>query len=147
LQKGIEEPGGRAVHTGAMLQLRALPYVAVGGAIGAIARWAALDAADPDLLTEIVLGLNVVGSLLLGMLAGGTRWRNGRRPITENRYLLLGTGFCGGLTTFSTFALDVAVALDEGALQRAATFGLATPLLAVVAAGIGYRLASPRKAR
>jgi CrcB protein len=129
-----------------MLQLRLLRYVAVGGAVGALARWVALEFTDPDRLAEVVLTLNVVGSLLLGMLAGGMRSRaDGHRPITENRYMLLGTGFCGGLTTFSTYALDVARALDEGAIRRATTFGLATPLLAVLVAGIGYRLASPRR--
>lgn len=144
-KQGIEEPVTRGVHTGAMLQLRLLRYVAVGGAFGALARWGALAATDPDLADEMVLALNAVGSLILGMLAGGARRRGGRRPITENRYLLLGTGFCGGLTTFSTYALDVARALDEGALLRAATFGLSTPILAVLVGGIGYRLTAPRR--
>ena len=128
-----------------MLQLRLLRYVAVGGAAGALTRWGVLAATDPDLADEVLLALNVVGSLMLGMLAGGTRRRNGRRPITDNRYLLLGTGFCGGLTTFSAYALAVAQALDEGAIRQTVTFGLSTPLLAVLVGGIGYRLTSPRR--
>jgi len=129
-----------------MVQLRLLPFVAVGAAIGSLARWGVLNWAMPDRFSTLVLLLNVAGSFLLGLLVGGTRARrDGRRPITENRFLLLGTGFCGGLTTFSTYAVDVAAALDGGAIQRAVTFGLSTPLLAVFVGGIGYRLGSPRR--
>ena len=129
-----------------MVQLRLLPFVAVGGAVGALARWGVLNWANPELLATWVLGLNVVGSFLTGLLVGGSQRRpDGRLPITRNRFLLLGTGFCGGLTTFSAYALEVATALDEGALQDAATFGFSTPVLAVLFGGIGYRLAAPRR--
>ena len=129
--------------------LLSLRYVAAGGALGALARWGALEGAGSERTTLVVVALNAVGSLLLGALVGlnltrGRPGRAARARITENQYLLAGTGFCGSLTTFSSYALDVASALDDGRLGRAALVGLITPLAAVLLAGIGYRIGSIR---
>lgn len=78
--------------------------VAAGGAAGALARHAVTSALDGS---PGVVAVNLAGSLLLGWI-----WRRAsdRPPLG----LALGTGFCGGLTTMSTFALDVARRLDGG---------------------------------
>ncbi len=123
------------------MSLYPLRYVAAGGAVGALIRWAVVEQFDQSRTTAVVV-LNVVGSLLLGLLVGARRTRSRRARITENQFLLLGTGFCGGLTTFSTFALDVAQALDDGQAGQAAVLTLATAALAIVASGIGYRIGS-----
>lgn len=73
--------------------------------------------------------VNVVGSLLLGAVLAMTHHRTDD-DTTNTLRLLVGTGFCGALTTFSTFAVDVAVFLRD---QRAA---LATSYL-VVSLAIG----------
>lgn len=127
-----------------MDQLLSLRYVAVGGAIGAFVRWAALEIAEDHQAGELVFALNVVGSVLLGFLVGGMRPRPGRRRVTRNQYLLVGTGFCGALTTFSAYALQVAAALDDGAIARASVIGLTTAGVTVVCAGIGYRIGARR---
>lgn len=113
--------------------LPALGLVAAGGAIGALTRWAVVSAQPQSREAATVLVINVTGSLLLGFLLGRRRTRQSTKD-------LVGTGFAGGFTTFSTFAVDVARRLDSGDLAMAATNGLATPLLALLAAGIGYRL-------
>lgn len=123
------------------MSLYPLRYVAVGGAVGALIRWAVVEQFDQSKTTTIVV-LNIIGSLILGLLVGARRTRSRRARITENHFLLLGTGFCGGLTTFSTFALDVAKAIDNGQAGQAALLTVTTAALAIVASGIGYRIGS-----
>lgn len=115
--------------------LRPLVVVALGGAVGSVLRWAlvALGPAEADNL--VLFGINVVGSLLLGVLLGR------RERLSDSWRLGLGTGFAGGLTTFSGYAVAVAERLDDGALLAATTNGLGTPVAALVAAGFGYRVA------
>lgn len=127
-----------------MLPLQTLFAVAVGGAVGSLARWGVLEIAtggqDPlsgDIAPGAYLALfaiNVLGSLLFGVLIAQ------RDLMKEHQFQALGTGFTGGLTTFSTFAVDVAEMLDGGHFLDAATNGIGTALCALVAAGLGYRL-------
>jgi CrcB protein len=74
---------------------------ALGGFAGAIARYrlsAAVSKRFPSLLPYGTLSINALGSLLLGILAG--------HGFGESARLLLGTGFMGAFTTFSTFKLE-----------------------------------------
>jgi CrcB protein len=79
-----------------LVHARAVAVVAAGGALGAMTRYG-LATAFPDLWTIAVI--NVVGSLLLGILAA---------TVGPDRLLrlFLGVGVLGGFTTFSTFAVD-----------------------------------------
>ena len=100
-------------RVGGVTGRRGLPLVAVGGAAGAVARWALLAAATPPQFPWPTLLINLVGCGLLGILMG--------RRTRPSTLLLVGTGLCGGLTTFSTFAVEVADLLrhDDGALGLA----------------------------
>ena len=84
--------------------MTALLLVALGGGMGAAARYA-LVRAMPARFPWGVLVANVVGSFLLGILLAGA---------AQDVRLLAGVGFCGGLTTFSTFSLDTLVLAREG---------------------------------
>lgn len=131
-------------HWAAMLPLPTLSAVALGGAAGSLVRWGVLELATsgPDPLpgtttpgmSLALLVINVLGSLLLGVLLAR------QDLMRQNQFLAMGAGFTGGLTTFSTFAVDVAEMLDSGRIAEAATNGLGTALGALVAAGLGYRL-------
>jgi CrcB protein len=86
--------------------------IAIGGAVGANARyWLGLWFRAQPWAQEYPWGtfvVNLSGSLLLGLVAGVFKDRAGPG------FLLLGTGFCGGYTTFSTFSLEVAEAIQKG---------------------------------
>ncbi|MEM9562981.1 MAG: CrcB family protein [Actinomycetota bacterium] len=112
---------------------RPLAAVAAGGALGALARWAVVGLGASDASETITMAVNVAGSLLLGLLYGF------RERLDPDLLLGLGTGFAGGFTTFSTYAVAVATHLDDGDVLAAAANGLGTPIAAVLAAGLGYR--------
>lgn len=97
--------------------------VALGGALGAVARWAVGQRLPGRRGT---LAVNVTGSFALGvLLAQGT---------SSSAYAVLGTGFCGAFTTFSAFALDS----SEGARRTA--YAVVTLALCVTAAATGLQL-------
>ena len=86
--------------------------VGVGGAAGANARyWIGLWFRTQPWAKEFFWGtliINVSGSIALGLIAALFRDRAGMG------FLLLGTGFCGGYTTFSTFSLEVVESVQRG---------------------------------
>lgn len=78
--------------------------VAVGGVAGASLRWAVLTSIPSDRFPWPVLAINIAGSVVLGMLLAEEPARPSMRTLLHDGG---GIGFCGGLTTFSTFALEV----------------------------------------
>jgi CrcB protein len=109
---------------------RELAAVFAGGALGALAR-AVLDtvaAPDPTHWPWPTFAVNIVGAFLLGYFT--TRLLE-RLPLTSYRRPLLGTGLCGGLTTFSTMQVELLRMLEHGRYALAAGY-----LTAAVAAGL-----------
>lgn len=117
---------------------RVVPGVVVGGVVGTALRWAVLTHGplDPRWATLLVNG---AGSMLLG-------WVTARWPDrTARARLTLGVGVAGGLTTFSTLAVDVAASLDTGRFE-AATLVVAANITAGLA-GFAITRRSPTSAR
>ncbi|SNR71418.1 fluoride efflux transporter FluC [Blastococcus mobilis] len=109
--------------------------VAVGALVGApvrllVTRLAARGGRDPALGT---LAVNVAGSALLGVLLG-------RADVPAWAVVLVGTGFCGTLTTFSTFGADVVRMLEERVLGHALAYLVATVALCIGAGAAGFAL-------
>ena len=120
--------------------------VLVGGAVGAACRFTLADAvatAKPMAFPLGILCINVLGGLLMGLLKGGIeRTGNPHKAL----YSLLGTGFLGGFTTFSTFSLDTFNLYQAGAFELAGlNIGLNT-VICICAAWLGYRLLEPKAA-
>lgn len=123
---------------------RRLLLVILGGMLGTAARLA-LTLLIPDAagIPIAIIAVNVVGALLIGVLAArmphdrlGERGRDLR--------VFLGTGILGGFTTYSAFAVG-SVQLWTDAPMLAALYALASLLLGVLAAHLGMRLATPRR--
>lgn len=105
--------------------------VAAGAAMGAPLRYLtdrAVQSRHDSIFPWGTITVNVVGSLVLGILAGVTLAGGG----DSNLHLLIGTGFCGALTTYSTFSFET-VRLIE---QRARFFAIAN-LLGTLVTGLG----------
>ncbi len=116
-----------------------LALVVLGGSAGTAARALAEGAfpAMPAGWPWATFVINVTGAFLLGFLLEAL-CRGGRDEGWRRRVRLgAGTGFLGGYTTYSTFALEVA----QRAPALAAAYAAATALLGVAAAIAGYRLA------
>lgn len=103
--------------------------VALGGAAGSSLRYVLAQRWD-DRLPRGTLAVNVLGSLLLGFLAA--------LSVSGQAAALLGTGFCGGFTTYSAFAVQ-AHGLGP---RRGAAYLLVTTVLAVGACALGFWIGS-----
>jgi fluoride exporter len=81
-------------------------YVGIGGFAGSIARYLMVSSIDQRLKGSLPFGtltVNLLGSFALGLIIG---FFTKRFPENATVTLALGTGFCGGFTTFSAFALE-----------------------------------------
>lgn len=87
-----------------------------------------------EVVADAALALLLVNTAGTGLLGAVTR---GALRGPHARHLLLGVGFCGGLTTFSTFAVEIAVRLDAGRPVDGLGLTLISLLLGLFAFGAG----------
>lgn len=114
---------------------RALLLVAIGGAIGALARYLTTTMLPIDSHWS-TLAINLSGSLLLGIIAGGM---HSSGAISDELLLLIGTGILGAFTTMSTFSVDLMRMVDESQLTTAGIYLTSTALIGPLLAYIGWR--------
>lgn len=115
-------------------------WVALGGAVGAIGRYLVSTWAVDRWGTTFPYGtliVNVGGSLLLGLVAGLAARGDG---VSENVRLLVGVGFCGAFTTFSTFAVETVAMAERGSVSGALLNAGLSNAICLVAALVGLRL-------
>jgi CrcB protein len=123
---------------------RELAAIFAGGACGAGLRAILVEHASSRVghWPWVTFAANVAGCLLLGYLV--TRLQE-RLPITAYRRPFLGTGFCGALTTFSTFQLELVQMLDRGEAALTLSYGAASLLAGFL--GVLLGTAAVRRAR
>ena len=122
-------------------QLFASAYVALGGGIGAVLRyqlgrgithWLGVQAVTT--FPWATLAANVIGSMVMGMLAGflarhghgGEHWR-----------LFIGVGLLGGFTTFSSFSLEMMLLVERGQAAQAFIYAAVSVLAGLSALYLG----------
>jgi fluoride exporter len=115
-------------------------WVALAGSAGALARFG-LDGGIrrrwPTTFPWATLVVNVTGSLLLGLVTGLVLFRGEPDALRT----IVGTGFCGGYTTFSTASVETVRLLQVGRRRQAAANAVGSLLLTVLAGGAGLALA------
>jgi CrcB protein len=107
--------------------------VIAGGAVGTLARAGLAEAlpVHPGTWPWATFLANVIGTLILGwVVVAKTHWRP-----------LVGTGFCGALTTFSTFQVQLVELGDDGHVPVAAAYLVVSVACGLAAAAAGARLA------
>ena len=112
--------------------------VFVGGGLGAVARYGVGLAVGRAGLTGwpyATLSVNLVGGLLMGVLAGVLAHRGGEGA--EQWRAALGVGVLGGFTTFSAFSLETALMVERRELVSAGSYALASVVLCVLAVFAG----------
>lgn len=111
-----------------------LLYVAVGASFGAPARWWVdlwVQRRWAPVFPWGTFLVNVLGSFVLGLLAQSA-------SEDSTAFLLLGIGFCGALTTFSSFAWESLRLLEDGAQLFAVVNVFGSLLTCVGAAAVGW---------
>ncbi|EIC84541.1 fluoride efflux transporter CrcB [Serratia sp. M24T3] len=115
--------------------------VFIGGGVGSVSRWYISLKLNPtsSLIPIGTLVVNLTGALIIGLMIAlfnrMTQWD----PVWK---MLLTTGLCGGLTTFSTFSLEVVYMLQDGRFG-AALLNIALNLIGSIAMTmLGFMLVS-----
>ena len=126
-----------------------VPVVALGGVIGALARWGidnAIPRTSPTQWPWSTLLINITGSLILGLLIAtlllrlpAARGETSRLARWSRPFLI--TGILGGFTTFSTFALQVRDLLANGNIGSGALYAVTSVIGGVLAVAGGSALA------
>jgi fluoride exporter len=114
---------------------RELAAVFAGGALGTVARatLSLLAAPDPAKWPWPTFAVNIVGAFLVGYFT--TRLLE-RLPLSSYRRPLLGTGLCGGLTTFSTMQVETVRMLQQHHYGLAAGYTAASIFAGLIAVSL-----------
>lgn len=115
--------------------------IAIGGAIGAIARYqvaAAIQARVPVGFPYGTFVVNMSGCLVMGFVTAAL---TDRLVVSANWRFLIPIGFIGAYTTFSTFELETFMAATEGAWPIAAANVVASVVVGYLALWVGFVLA------
>lgn len=111
--------------------------LAIGGAVGTMARfgiseWFIISKWSTKFPCHTFV-INVLGSFILGIFAIACKDR-------PQLLIFLGTGFCGGFTTFSTFGVEVVKLMDEERISAAMAYAVGSVVMGVLGAWLGMKI-------
>lgn len=116
--------------------IKSIILVFLGGGLGSVLRFLIgryLNSTNTG-IPYGTFAANILGSLLIGIILGLSAKGN---VLTQNQTLLLATGFCGGFTTFSTFAYENHVFLKTGDFTSFALYTIFSFIIAFLAVFAG----------
>ena len=122
--------------------MKLLWYVAIGSALGGVARFGLSGFIQQRVGPGFPMGtlvINITGSFLLGMLM---RYTLQSEIVSPEVRTMLTTGFCGGYTTFSTFTYETAMLLEDGEYGRASLYIGASVAIALLGMFLGFAVAN-----
>ncbi len=111
-------------------------FVGLGGAVGAMLRYAISLMPYRGTFPMLTLITNVMGAVLIGFVAGVAV----KHELPDNVVKFLKTGICGGFTTFSTFSLETYNLCDSGKYILAGVYALLSVILCFAGIVLGMYL-------
>ena len=126
--------GSRPLH----LRWSAIALVVAGGMAGSAARAGLALAIPPVAQVPLAIAIvNILGAFVLGCLYASLAHRGNDDASALRLRLLVGTGFCGGFTTYSALAGDTVALAVDGAVGTSMLYALGTVLVGAVATWAG----------
>ncbi|MEY3059851.1 MAG: fluoride efflux transporter CrcB [Bacteroidota bacterium] len=122
-----------------MIEVKHIAFVVLGSATGGTLRYMMslyFVAKGLNKFPLATLSINLLGCLFIGIIYAISE----KSTIGENIKLLLATGFCGGFTTFSAFAMENLQLIKLGATTTAITYIALSVVLGILLAFLGYIL-------
>jgi fluoride exporter len=116
---------------------RLVAAVAIGGALGSVARYLLGAYIQGRVATAFPVGtlvINVAGSFLLGLFV---QLGLDTAAVSPEVRFFLTTGFCGGFTTFSTFSYETYRLVEDGEFGMAGLYVAASVVLALIGCALG----------
>lgn len=125
--------------------IKIVMLVFVGGALGAVLREFVMLAVPvlADGFPLDILVANLVAAFVLGVVAT----LHSRRAVSDGGYVLVGTGICGGLSTFSSFAYGLATLTTISTASAVVAAAYVSLLLGYIAVIVGLKLWGQRAVR
>jgi len=117
--------------------MKAILFVFLGGGFGSVLRFLISKNLNTGVIPYGTFTVNIIGSLLIGIILGLSTKEN---LLTQNQTLLLATGFCGGFTTFSTFAYENQQLLKAGDFLSFSVYTIGSFIVGFLAVSLGLFL-------